>query len=156
MSSRSRNCYHCCCLITTESRVWETASMQKVTSVIWDGVNAQQHRTKSHGIFEKRLCGWFALQSANNLAQSQKSGKADDKKKNVEYAAHAWKQIVAKYQVCVAIGIPVHWRTTNVSFYSFSHFQLSIICFTDLQKSTEVYWQFTVLFWNSHWLCNFI
>jgi len=39
------------------------------------------------------------LQSANNLAQSQKSGKADDKKKNVEYAAAAWKQIVAKYQV---------------------------------------------------------
>jgi len=43
-----------------------------------------------------------ALQSANNLAQSQKSGKADDKKKNVEYAAAAWKQIVARYQVCTA------------------------------------------------------
>jgi len=40
------------------------------------------------------------LQSANNLAQSQKSGKADDKKKNIEYAAAAWKQIVARYQVC--------------------------------------------------------
>jgi len=39
------------------------------------------------------------FQSANNLAQSQKSGKADDKKKNVEYAAAAWKQIVTKYQV---------------------------------------------------------
>jgi len=44
------------------------------------------------------------LQSANNLAQSQKSGKADDKKKNVEYAAAAWKQIVARYQVCAAVA----------------------------------------------------
>jgi len=43
------------------------------------------------------------LQSANNLAQSQKSGKADDKKKNVEYASAAWKQIIAKYQVCAVL-----------------------------------------------------
>jgi len=65
--------------------------------------------------------GWFLLQSANNLAQSQKSGKADDKKKNVEYASLAWTQIVAKYQVCMIIGTSACCWVTNVLFYCFFH-----------------------------------
>jgi len=63
--------------------------------------------------------GICLLQSANNLAQSQKSGKADDKKKNVEYASHAWKQIVAKYQVCTILR--------SLLFLSFSVFCFSSV-----------------------------
>jgi len=70
-----------------------------------------------------RVC---LLQSANNLAQSQKSGKADDKKKNVEYASLAWKQIVAKYQVCSASGISAQFTI------SFIFSVLLVICSADL------------------------